>query len=80
VTKQQREPRATAGLGITQHREIAIGIAESEQRPAADMQADVQRLRLAIVEARVTPGLDFRNSRVIYECAEARTNSCLLLE
>jgi hypothetical protein len=51
VTKQQRESRARAGLGITQHGKIAIGVAEGEQRPAADMQADVQRLRLAIVEA-----------------------------
>src|SRR5262245_31698190 len=41
VMEQEREPCAVPTHRITHHREVAIGIAESQNRPPADVQSDV---------------------------------------
>src|SRR5215831_6423378 len=57
VVQQQREPRAGAANRVAQHREVAVRIAEREDRPAADVEADVLRLHVAVVEAVELPEL-----------------------
>src|SRR5262252_7704764 len=48
---EQREACAGTALGIAHHREVAVRIPESEDRPSANVQPDVLRLHIAIVEA-----------------------------
>ena len=48
---EQREASTWTGPGVAQHWKIAVRISKREQRSATDMEANVTRLRLAIVEA-----------------------------
>src|SRR5262249_53083293 len=51
MMKQKCQARPFACLRIPQHCQIAVRVAERENRPPADVQGDVLRLRFAIVEA-----------------------------
>src|SRR5215831_18024941 len=51
MVKQEGEARAGASLRVAHHREVTVRIAEREKRTPADVQANVGRLRLAVVEA-----------------------------
>jgi hypothetical protein len=48
---EQREASTRTGPGVAQHWKITVRITEREQRSATDMETNVPRLRLAIVEA-----------------------------
>src|SRR5690349_2339981 len=41
VVEKQRKPRTRPGFDVAQHRQIAVGIAERENRPPSNMQSDV---------------------------------------
>ena len=41
---EQREMRVRAGGGVLEHLLVAVGIAEGEDRPAADVAIDADRL------------------------------------
>src|ERR1700751_4912810 len=51
VVKEKSQAWAFAALAIPQHRQVTVRIAERQDRPPADVQRDVFRLRLAIIEA-----------------------------
>ena len=51
MADQHAQPRSTAGRGPLQHLQVAIGVAESGQGSAADVQLDVDRLALLVVDA-----------------------------
>src|SRR5262249_48348985 len=51
VMEQEREPCAASGDRVAHHREVAVGVPESQDRPSADMKSDVLDLHLPIVEA-----------------------------
>src|SRR6516162_1573186 len=51
MVKEKSHARAFAGFGIPHHRQITIRVAKRQNRPPTDVQSDVLRLRLAIVEA-----------------------------
>src|SRR6516162_7516285 len=50
MVKEKSQAPALAGLGVPQHRQVTIRLAKRQNRPPADVQRDVLRLRFAIVE------------------------------
>jgi len=47
---EAREARTAAGRGPLQHRKIAVGIAEREDRPPSDKAVDADRLAGAVID------------------------------
>src|SRR5450755_35007 len=50
VMHQTHEPRTTAGGSPLQHLKVTVGVAEGEDRPAADMQIDADRFAGTVVD------------------------------
>src|SRR5262249_38825037 len=48
---QESEARTRPALGIAQHRQVTIGVAEGQKRTAANVQGDVGWLHLTVIEA-----------------------------
>jgi hypothetical protein len=50
MVDEQRQACAGTRFGVAQHGEITVGIAESEDGPASDMQTDIGWLCLTVIE------------------------------